>query len=320
LKNTNILLLVIFLAILHFHLETSFSTTSNGLASNLTEQNAIPRQDIDYTTIFTSLGAGIIGALGSLLGVIITNRHNNEKEKKLRNVSTIQDKVNIYSFLIFGTSKILSTPNLKEVKEISNDIDNTIKNKFYLLYPSTIPFWITINRIISLYSSNGDNKMPFDAFANFFLLLFEYWEYLVAKYNNKIIPLYEKGIGELKDNEKNKFEVVSKISINEFEISLEILTSKDQELKQIDSPQSNMVTIKIQVKPKNEIKSLEAFFLSYVIYDSSNNIIKTRSEQSKIETFNLTEELNPGNFTISGKIGCAYYEVRRFTKEISIPK
>ena len=115
-KKTNCLLLIIFLIILHFNLEKSFSTTSNGLSSNLKEQDTITSQHIDYTTIFTSLSAGIIGALGSLFGVIITNRHNNEKEKKQRNVSTIQDKVNIYSFLIFGINKILSTPNIKEIK------------------------------------------------------------------------------------------------------------------------------------------------------------------------------------------------------------
>ncbi|MDH5463594.1 MAG: hypothetical protein OEW49_04735 [Nitrosopumilus sp.] len=138
------------------------------------------------------LSAGIGGGISALVNYFL-----NKKQSSIeRHQSFIENKIALYSYLISyidtmrykgeALKKIKNDPseepvyafNLEELENIIANIDDKIKNSYYLLTSEILRSWIYVKTLATRQDSIIEIKKS--------------RKYLVEEYNGKIIPEYEK--------------------------------------------------------------------------------------------------------------------------------
>jgi hypothetical protein len=268
--------------------------------------NESNKENTNFLTTLAPIATGIIGASASLFAVLITNRHNMKKEEIQRNLDSIQDKLNIYSFFIFSLDKIMSTEAVNEYLRISDDVDATIKSKYYLLNPSLLTNWADIRSIVLFanqerpgYQSGGFSSKGFD---EFYLKVITLWESLVLEYNQKVISTYDNMQGTSKSNKRNGFRTISRIPIGQ--LSAQMSISK-KIMKPENLAEREITRVEIAVRNKNANDIPHFVLVGCKVLDSTGKVIKSDIDETNREGIYVMEaELSQGIYRIEGEVGC----------------
>lgn len=191
--------------------------------SNLTSQRETGLSLVPTDFIIPAI-TGVVGVAGSLLTVIVTNRHNFQRDRIQRDVNTLQDKLNIYSFFIFSLEKMIYA-GFKEYASLASDIDSTIKSKFYLLQPDFITMWAEIRGDIHIYSIEekpkhggyGAESISDRAFFALLLNIYKLRDRLVSEYNNVIIEQHKTFLVQLRGGEH---EIINRVHQKTLEVKI----------------------------------------------------------------------------------------------------
>jgi hypothetical protein len=151
---------------------------------------------LSWDQVVTNVGSSaIISALVSAGVNYFLTMKQLKKEKEIR---FIEDKIGLYSVIIYHLEYIIqwfvnppSSPTFnssKLIEEMTRTIDEELKNRFYLLDPSSASMWMWFKRYT--YQVDED-KLP-EYRKNIFGLRNK----LAEKYNADLKPMYEVLIGK----------------------------------------------------------------------------------------------------------------------------
>ena len=167
----------------------------------------------DWNQLFTIIGlASIIsGGVSAIVNFFLTMK----QEKKQRQVTVIQDELNLYSIVIYQLDRLLAlgplafvkSPDgetqrqkIEQLKEVIQTIDSEIQKKFYLMSYDAITRWTSIKREYDvkdadnytaekIWNSKLNGKGLKDA-------ILELRKTLVSQYNNVVIPEFRSIVGK----------------------------------------------------------------------------------------------------------------------------
>jgi hypothetical protein len=311
------------------NIQLGFAQEANKTSSNTTDETKEPENI--YTTIIP-VATGLLGVFGSLFGVYISNAFNLRKEELQRNVNSIQDKLNVFSFFIFSLEKMINS-EFNDYMKLGEDIDSTIKSKFFLLNPTAIRQWTRVRSTIIYYSTTGpDHKKPVISENRLHELdmdVHRLWDSLVDQYNEQLIPMYEKTVTKPNKYKGDNVKIIERIPSEILAVSVTPVTDKKQnqrikhqESDETEEAEDYKIKTKIEIIVSEEIsrnKLVPNALIAGSLIDSSSKIISKILEYTD-ENGNvlLNKDLQTGHYKIVGDIASHGYRLLKFERRFEI--